>query len=86
MNIDNSTKTLVLGAGGLAGGAIMRQLKARRFEHVLCPRSSELDLRNQRAVDDYFKHHRPQHVYLAAAMVGGIMANKTRKAEFLYDT
>ncbi len=85
MNIDNSTKTLVLGAGGLAGSAIMRQLKKREFENVLCPRSKELDLRNQRDVDDYFKHHRPQHVYLAAAMVGGIMANKTRKAEFLYD-
>jgi GDP-L-fucose synthase len=83
--IDSDTKTLVLGSGGLAGGGIMRSLRKRGFGRILSPRSSELDLRNQRDVDDYFKLHRPQHVYLAAAMVGGIMANKTRKAEFLYD-
>ena len=83
--IDSDTKTLILGSGGLAGGGIVRALKKRGFDNLLTPRSRELDLRNQRDVDDYFKHHRPDHVYLCAATVGGIMANKTRKAEFLYD-
>ena len=75
----------IFGAGGLAGGAILRRLRAEGYKHILTPRSRELDLREQENVRRWFKDHRVDYVFLAAALVGGIMANKTRKAEFLHD-
>ena len=75
----------VFGAGGLAGGAIVRRLRAEGYKHILTPRSRELDLREQEAVRGWFRVHKVDYVFLAAALVGGIMANKTRKAEFLHD-
>lgn len=75
----------IFGAGGLAGGAILRRLRAEGYKHILTPRSRELDLREQESVRRWFKDHRVDYVFLAAALVGGIMANKTRKAEFLHD-
>ena len=75
----------VFGAGGLAGGAILRRLRADGYKHILTPRSRQLDLREQEAVRGWFRVHKVDYVILAAALVGGIMANKTRKAEFLHD-
>ena len=78
-------KIAIFGARGLAGSAIKRRLLADGHTDLLLPTSKELDLREQTATRDWFNHHKPDHVYLAAALVGGIMANKTRKAEFLHD-
>jgi len=75
----------IFGARGLAGSAIKRRLQAEGHLDLLCPRSGDLDLREQADVRYWFYKHRITHVYLAAALVGGIMANKTRKAEFLHD-
>lgn len=75
----------VAGHGGLVGGALMRALKAGEYSDIITRPSRELDLRDQGAVQDFFERERPQYVFLAAAKVGGIHANSTRPAEFLYD-
>ena len=69
----------------MAGSAIMRKLDAEGFSNIVTKTSSELDLRNQQSVNDFFENEKPAYVFLAAAKVGGIMANNTYKAEFLYD-
>ena len=83
MNKDE--RIAIFGAGGLAGGAIKRKLLDRGYHSLWMPRSRDLDLREQTDVRDWFREYRPKYVFLAAALVGGIMANKTRKAEFLND-
>ena len=75
----------IFGAGGLAGGAIKNALIERGHKGLLLPRSRDLDLREQRDVRAWFGANNVDYVFLAAALVGGIMANKTRKAEFLHD-
>ena len=75
----------IFGARGLAGSAIKRRLQEEGHMDILTPRSMDLDLREQADVRYWFYKNRVTHVYLAAALVGGIMANKTRKAEFLHD-
>lgn len=75
----------VAGHGGLVGGALIRRLKADGFTNIVTRGSRELDLRDQAAVQAFFEAERPQYVFLAAAKVGGIHANSTRPAEFLYD-
>jgi GDP-L-fucose synthase len=69
----------------MVGSAIVRKLQAEGFENLLVRTSSELDLRNQAAVEDFFQTEKPDYVVLAAAKVGGIVANNTYRAEFLYD-
>jgi GDP-L-fucose synthase len=64
---------------------MMRRLEAEGFDNLLTATSAELDLRDQQAVFDFFGRHRPEYVVLAAARVGGILANSTRPAQFLYD-
>ena len=77
---------LILGGSGLAGSAIRRKLfSCGEYNNVLFPTSKILDLRNQKRVKDYFEAYKIDHVYLAAATVGGIMSNKTRKAEFIHN-
>lgn len=78
-------KIFVAGHRGMVGSAIVRKLKERGEHHLVLRTSSELDLRNQAATDRFFAEERPTHVYLAAAKVGGIHANNTYRAEFLYD-
>ncbi len=78
-------KIYVAGHNGLVGSAIVRSLKAAGFTNLLCRTSKELDLRNQAAVDAFFNSEKPQYVFLAAAKVGGIVANNTYRADFLYD-
>ncbi|MEO7119528.1 MAG: GDP-L-fucose synthase, partial [Ginsengibacter sp.] len=75
----------VAGHRGMVGSAIVRKLNKEGFSNIVTKTSSELDLRNQQGVNDFFETEKPQFVFLAAAKVGGIMANNTYKAEFLYD-
>jgi GDP-L-fucose synthase len=78
-------KVYVAGHRGLVGSAIVRALVAKGFTNIICKTSAELDLRNQAAVNDFFKTETPQYVFLVAGKVGGIVANNTYRAEFLYD-
>lgn len=79
------SKIYVAGHNGMVGAAIVRRLQADGFHNLLTRSSKELDLRNQQAVDDFFATEQPEYVFLAAAKVGGIVANNTYRAEFLYD-
>jgi len=83
MKIDS--KIYVAGHRGMVGSAIVRALQKNQFNHLITRTSAELDLRNQKAVHDFFQEQKPEYVFLAAAKVGGIMANNTYRAEFLYD-
>ena len=78
-------KIYIAGHNGMVGSAIVRTLKQQGFTNLVCRTSKELDLRNQADVDDFFKEEKPQFVFLAAARVGGIVANNTYRADFLYD-
>lgn len=78
-------RIFVAGAKGMVGSAICRALKAQGFEIVLAPGRNQLDLGIQADVDAWFAAHRPDHVFLAAAKVGGIHANDTYPAEFIHD-
>ena len=80
-----SDKIYVAGHNGLVGSAIVRALNAGGFNNLVLRSSKELDLRNQAAVDTFFKEEKPQFVFMAAAKVGGIVANNTYRADFLYD-
>lgn len=82
---NKAAKIYVAGHRGLAGSAIMRKLEADGYSNIIHATSSELDLREAKAVESFFKKHQPDYVVLAAAKVGGIMANKTYPATFLYD-
>lgn len=81
----NDSKIAIFGAGGLAGGAIVSKLSSNGYKSLICPSSRDLDLREQSDVRAWFGANKVDYVFLAAALVGGIMANKTRKAEFLHD-
>jgi GDP-L-fucose synthase len=83
--MDTQSKIYVAGARGLAGSAIVRALKAQGYKNLVLPTSQELDLRNQAAVDQFFATETPEYVFVAAARVGGIHANNTYRAEFLYE-
>ncbi len=83
--MNTSDKIYVAGHRGMVGSAVIRKLKKEGFTNILTKTSSELDLRNQQAVNDFFSKEKPDYVLLAAAKVGGIMANNTYKAEFIYD-
>jgi GDP-L-fucose synthase len=80
-----SSKIYIAGHRGMVGSAIHRQLVAEGYTNILTRTSSELDLRNQKAVFDFFENEKPDYVFLAAAKVGGIVANNTYRAEFIYD-
>jgi len=77
--------TYVAGHRGMVGSALVRALNAAGCQNLVLRTSSELDLRDQAAVREFMMETRPEHVYLAAAKVGGIHANNTYKADFLYD-
>ncbi len=78
-------RTFVAGHRGLVGSAILRRLDATGYRSVHTAARDQLDLRDQAAVNYWFRDHRPEYVYLVAGTVGGILANSTRPAEFLYD-
>lgn len=75
----------VAGHRGMVGSAIVRRLAADGYSNLLLKGSDRLDLRNQSAVNDFIATERPEYIFLAAARVGGIIANSSRKGEFLYD-
>lgn len=79
------SKIYVAGHNGMVGSSIVRALKEKGFTNIITARSKEVDLRNQNQVNDFFTKHKPEFVFLAAAKVGGIQANNTYKADFLYD-
>jgi GDP-L-fucose synthase len=85
MAADLSSKIYVAGHRGMVGSAIVRNLEVKGFTNIVTRSHAELDLTNQAAVKDFFEAEKPDQVYLAAARVGGIHANNTYPAEFIYD-
>jgi GDP-L-fucose synthase len=80
-----SDKIYIAGHNGMVGSAILRKLRSEGFNNLIVRDSKQLDLRNQQMVNEFFADVKPTHVFLAAAKVGGIMANKTYGGEFIYD-
>jgi len=83
--MDKQAKIYIAGHKGMVGSAIYRKLVKEGFTNFVTRSSSELDLRNQQQVSDFFSQEKPEYVFLAAAKVGGIIANNTYRADFLYD-
>lgn len=83
--MNKQDKIYIAGHRGMVGSAILRALQAQGYSNFLLRTSSELDLRNQQAVADFFVQERPDYVFLAAAKVGGIVANNTYRADFIYE-
>src|SRR5450432_2258618 len=83
--MEKNQKIYIAGHNGMVGSAIRRNLEAKGYNNLLLRSSLELDLRNQQAVNSFFEKQRPEFVFLAAAKVGGIIANNTYRADFLYD-
>ncbi len=82
---DKHSKVYIAGHKGLVGSAIYRKLKAEGYQNIITRTSRELDLRNQEAVATFFAQEKPEYVFLVAAKVGGILANNTFPADFIYD-
>jgi GDP-L-fucose synthase len=85
MPVPHDARIFVAGHRGLVGSAILRRLAADGYTNVLTTTREQLDLRDQAAVNYWFRANRPEYVYLVAGTVGGILANSTRPAEFIYD-
>ncbi|MCM8781926.1 MAG: GDP-L-fucose synthase [Candidatus Omnitrophica bacterium] len=83
--MNKDAKIYVAGHTGLVGSALIRKLIAEGYNNIITKNISELDLRRQSEVEAFFERERPEYVFLAAAKVGGILANNTYKAEFIYD-
>jgi len=83
--MNQNAKIYIAGHRGMVGSAILRALKSRGFFNLVLRTSSELDLRNQLEVTNFFKDEKPEYVFLAAAKVGGIVANNTYRADFIYE-
>lgn len=83
--MEKNSPIYVAGHNGMVGSAIVRELKRLGFNNLLLKSSAELDLRNQAAVEQFYQTYQPEYVFLAAAKVGGIVANNTYRADFLYD-
>ncbi len=82
--MEKNSKIYVAGHQGMVGSAVVRCLLKKGFENLVFQTSSELDLTRQSDVEQFFLHEKPDYVFLAAALVGGIMANQTYRAEFIY--
>lgn len=83
--MEKQSRIYVAGHNGMVGSAIVRRLRELGYDQLILRNSKELDLRQQTAVNDFFERETPDYVFLAAAKVGGIVANNTYRAEFLYD-
>jgi GDP-L-fucose synthase len=83
--MEKASKIYVAGHRGMVGSAIVRKLQGEGYANLVLRTSSELDLRNQVAVEKFFSEEKPEYIFLAAAKVGGIMANNTYRADFLYE-
>jgi GDP-L-fucose synthase len=83
--VDKNSKIYIAGHRGMVGSAIYRKLESEGYTNFITRTSSQLDLRNQQAVANFFEQEKPEYVFLAAAKVGGIIANNTYRADFLYE-
>ena len=83
--MEKEAKIYVAGHRGMVGSAIARALEKNGYRNIITRRSKELDLRRQEAVERFFAEEKPDYVFLAAAKVGGIMANSEHPADFMYD-
>src|SRR6516225_7681096 len=83
--MDKDSRIYIAGHKGMVGSAILRRLTALGFNNFILRTFQQLDLRNQQQVSDFFQQEKPGYVFLAAAKVGGILANNNYRAEFLYD-
>ena len=83
--MEQTAKIYIAGHRGMVGSGLERKLRKEGYNNIVTKTSSELDLRNQQAVNDFFEKEKPEYVILAAAKVGGIHANNTYRAEFIYD-
>lgn len=83
--MERDSKIYIAGHRGLVGSALMRRLQSNGYTNIITRSRNELDLTRQTEVEKFFKDERPEYVFLAAAKVGGILANNTYKAEFIYD-
>lgn len=85
VELDKSKSIYIAGHQGMVGSALLRKFKKEGFQHIIVKNSSDLDLRNQQSVDEFFEKDKPHYVIIAAAKVGGIHANNTFRADFIYD-
>ncbi len=83
--MNKTNKIYIAGHRGMVGSAIQRKLQSEGYENITTRTSKQLDLRSQTEVNEFFRKEQPDYVFLAAAKVGGILANNTYRAEFLYD-
>jgi len=83
--MNTESKIYLAGHDGMVGSAILRELQSKGYQNIIYKPFAELDLRNQAAVTQFFNHEKPEIVIIAAAKVGGIVANNTYRAEFIYD-
>ena len=83
--MEQQAKIYVAGHRGMVGSAIVRELTRLGYQNIITRSSAELDLRSQVAVEAFYREEKPDYVFVAAAKVGGILANNTYRAEFLYD-
>ncbi len=83
--MNTNSKIYIAGHRGMVGSAIKRSLEANGYKNLVCYTSAELDLRDTKAVANFFDKEQPEYVFLAAAKVGGIIANQTYRAQFLYE-
>ncbi|ADE35625.1 GDP-L-fucose synthase [Methanohalophilus mahii] len=83
--MEKTEKIYIAGHRGMVGSAIKRNLESKGYTNLICLTHSELDLTDQQAVNEFFESEKPEYVFLAAAKVGGILANSTYPAEFIYD-
>ena len=83
--MEQTAKVYIAGHGGMVGSGLVRKLRKEGYNNIVTRTSGELDLRNQQTVNEFFEKEKPAYVILAAAKVGGIHANNTYRAEFIYD-
>ena len=83
--MEKDSKIYISGHRGMVGSAIIRNLESKGYNNLIFRTSSELDLRDNKAVESFFKQEKPEYVFMAAAKVGGILANQEKKADFFYD-
>lgn len=83
--MDKNSKIYIAGHRGLVGSAIVKNLESKGYTNIITRIHAELNLCDQNAVDNFFAHEKPEYVFLAAAKVGGIVANNTYRAEFIYE-
>ena len=83
--MEKNAKIYVAGHRGMVGSAIVRELKRQGYTNIITRTHAELDLKRQDKVEEFFKEEKPEYVFLAAAKVGGIVANESALADFMYD-